>query len=196
MANSAIAVVVVSSVFAFAGVVIAALGYPSPPLLWRPSLLSRLCPLPGPSNRPWIVDGPPQVPLLRGMLLTLKNRAFLRIALSTAFYWFGLQVSSPCSPIGLDGPRKRQAFTSVFLGCFVLFNIRGVLPDAEARGAVWQCRVFLGTLWRPAGSCLFAAVGVLPLGGVIPDPVRGRAGRGDCGGFHGLPFALLSDAVD
>ena len=195
--------VVVSSVlFAFAGVVIAALGYRVTTAIVAAVAIVAFMPLawtirePKPMDRH---DGPTQVPLLRGMLLTLENRAFLRIALSTAFYWFGLQIVIAMLPYWVETVLGRdEAFTSVFMGCFVLFNIAAFFLMQKLAARFGKYRVFLGTLLASGGVfALFAAVGVLPLGGVIPQTLFVVALVGvTVAGFMVLPFALLSDAVD
>jgi GPH family glycoside/pentoside/hexuronide:cation symporter len=194
---------VVSSVcFASVGFLLATLGYPVTtaivggiaivafvPIAW--TIRERL-----PMN---VEDGPPRVPMVRGMLLTLRNPAFLIIAISTAFYWFGLQIVIAIIPYWVETVLdKTEAFTSVLMGCFVVFNIASFFVMQKLSTAFGKYKVFLLTmLGSGVVFILFAGVGYLPVGGVIAQTMFVVCLVGVVvAGFMVFPFALLSDAVD
>jgi len=194
---------VLSSVcFAFLGVSIAKLGYPSTtalvgivtvlafvPIAW--SVRERL-----PMDRD---NGPPKVPMLKGMLLTLRNPAFLIIAMSTAFYWFGLQIIIAMVPYWVQTVLgKEESFTTPLMAFFVLFNIGAFFVMQKLAAKFGKYTLFLATLLGSGVVFgLFAAVGYLPFGDLITQTlvVISLAGM-FVAGFMIFPFALLSDSVD
>ncbi|HOD48503.1 MAG TPA: MFS transporter [Candidatus Hydrogenedentes bacterium] len=194
---------VVSSVcFAFAGVLIATLGYRITAGIVACIAVLSFVPI------GWTVrerqpmnleDGLPRVPMIRGMLLTLRNPAFLVIAISTAFYWFGLQIIIALVPYWVETVlEKSEAFTTVLMGFFVVFNVASFFLMQKLSSLFGKYRVFLLTLLGSgAVFAMFAGVGAIPVGGVIPQTMLVMAFVGvTVAGFMVLPFALLSDAVD
>ena len=194
---------VVSSVcFAFAGIMIATLGYPLTVGMVSFIIILAFVPL------AWTIrerqpmsleEGPPRVPMFTGMLLTLKNPAFLVLAFSTAFYWFGMQIIIAMIPYWVETVLGRtEAFTTVLMGFFVVFNVASFFLMQKLSSLFGKYKVYLATL---LGSgivfILFAAVGSIPAGGVIPQTMVVVSLVGVfVAGFMVLPFALVSDVVD
>lgn len=194
---------VVSSVcFAFVGVFLATLGYRVTTAIVGCIAVLAFVPI------AWTVrerlpmgveDGPPRVPMVKGMLLTLKNPAFLVIAISTAFYWFGLQIVIAIIPYWVETVlAKTEAFTSVLMGFFVVFNVASFFVMQKLSAVFGKYKVFLlTTLASGLVFMLFAGVGFFPIGGVIPQTMVVVSLVGVVvAGFMVFPFALLSDAVD
>ncbi|MFO7973719.1 MAG: MFS transporter [Candidatus Hydrogenedentota bacterium] len=194
---------VVSSVcFAFVGFFIATLGYPVTtaivgvitvlafiPIAW--TVRERM-----PMN---LEDGPPRVPMVTGMLLTLRNPAFLVIAISTAFYWFGLQIVIAIIPYWVETVlEKTEAFTSVLMGLFVVFNIVSFFVMQRLSAVFGKYKVFLlTTLASGIVFMMLAGVGYVPVGSLVVQTMVVVSLVGVVvAGFMVFPFALLSDAVD
>jgi GPH family glycoside/pentoside/hexuronide:cation symporter len=194
---------VVSSVcFTFVGLSIAGLGYPATTGIVAIIAVLSFVPIAWTVKERLPMDhenGPPRVPMVRGMLLTLKNPAFLIIAISTAFYWFGMQIIIAIVPYWVETVLgKGEAFTTPLMAFFVVFNVASFFVMQKLASWYGKYKVFLVTM---LGSGIvfgmFAAVGCLPVGGVIAQTMVVISLVGVfVAGFMVFPFALLSDAVD
>lgn len=131
--------------------------------------------------------------------ITLRNRAFLRLAVATSLYWIGLNLILLLVPywvVDVLG-RTKEAVSAVmgpFLAanilCFVLFNL---LAKRYGKYALFLVTLLGTALVLP----LLAAVGHLPLGSPYAQTVAVITLAGiPVAGFLMLPFALLADVVD
>ncbi len=160
---------------------------------YAPTVLAiREKPLPPPSS-----EGP--AGLLPWLTTTLKNRAFLHLAVATSLYWFGLNLMLMLVPfwvvdvLGLEKDAVAMLMAP-FLGAnIVFFFVFNLLAKRLGKYAVFLFTLFGSALVMP----LLAGVGVLPLGS---DSVQSMIVMGLAGipvaGFLMLPFAILADVVD
>ena len=140
-----------------------------------------------------------KTPLRAAMKSALKNPAFFYIALSTSFYWFGLNMIIAMVPFWVKDylGRDESAVTYVMLP-FLAMNVVGFVLFNLLTKRFGKYPMFLVTL---AGSAVafacFGLVGRVPLGSPFLQTilVTGLAGI-PVAGFMVIPFALLADAVD
>lgn len=143
--------------------------------------------------------GKAPAPLIRSIRLTLRNRAFLVIALSTSFYWFSLNMIIVMLPywvttaLGLTEKHVTAVMVPFLIVNVLAFFVFNVL--IRFFGKYTMFLVSLGLSAVVFG--LFCLAGQVPgltlyaqtivIAGLVGLPVAG---------FMIIPFALLSDAVD
>ncbi|MBN2307400.1 MAG: MFS transporter [Candidatus Hydrogenedentes bacterium] len=137
--------------------------------------------------------------LFESLALTLKNPAFLCIAVSTSFFWFSLQLILLMLPFWVMYVLHRDVgdVTWVMVPYLVMSVVSFFFFNVLTK-RFGKFPMFLVTLLGSAVFfVLFCAVGYLPFGSEFVQTivVSGLVGI-PVAGFMVIPFALLSDAVD
>lgn len=137
--------------------------------------------------------------LTESISLTIKNRPFLYLVISTSFYWFGLNLLLMLIPYWVQNYLGlTESAVSVIMGPFLVSNLIFFFVFnwiAKEKGK------FIAFQFMALGSAI--AVPVLSLGSFFLDDnlllysaiVMGFAGI-PIAGFSLIPFAVISDIVD
>ncbi|HPC15312.1 MAG TPA: MFS transporter [Candidatus Hydrogenedentes bacterium] len=136
---------------------------------------------------------------IEGLRLTLGNRAFLYVVLSTSCYWYGLDSVMKLLPLWTTGYLGRGEDTvSLLMVPFLVMNVAfffvvNVLAKRHGKYAVMMLTFGATTL----AFAMFGVTGLLPLGSPFVQTVFVIAFAGMAiAGFMVLPFAVLSDVID
>lgn len=140
-----------------------------------------------------------RIPFFRGLRLTLRNRAFLFMVISTSFYWFGLDIIMKLLPLWVKSYLGRGEDTvTMLLLPFLAMNILFFFVINVLSKRFGKYALLLATFLATGGSfLLMPCVGYMPFASPIIQTgiVMGVIGMA-VAGFMMLPFALLSDVVD
>ena len=140
-----------------------------------------------------------RIPFFHGLRLTLRNRAFLFMVISTSLYWFGLDIIMKLLPLWVTGYLgERKDMVTILLLPFLVMNVLFFFVINVLSKRFGKYPMLLATFLATGGSfLLLPCVGYVPFGSPLIQTgiVIGLIGMA-VAGFMLLPFALLSDVVD
>jgi len=136
---------------------------------------------------------------IEGLTISLRNRAFVHVILSTSCYWFALNSVLLLVPfwvshyLGLGQDYVPRLMVPFLLANLVFFFVFNYLANRYGKFIM-----FLATLASTGLSfLLLLIVGLMPWGGLLEQSMAVFAVVGMAvAGFYVLPFALLADVVD
>lgn len=136
---------------------------------------------------------------IEGLRLTLRNRAFIYVVLSTSCYWYGLDSIMKLLPLWTTSylGRNEDAVTLLMIPFLIMnvafFFVINVLAKRFGKYVVMM--VTFGA--TSVGFGMFGVVGLLPWSTPFVQTLCVIAFAGMAvAGFMVLPFAVLSDVID
>ncbi len=136
---------------------------------------------------------------IEGLRLTLRNRAFLFVVLSTSCYWYGLDSIMKLLPLWTTSylGRGEEGVTLLMIPFLVMnvafFFVVNVLAKRFGKYVVMMVTFGATTV----GFAMFGVAGLLPWGSPFVQTLCVIAFAGMAlSGFMVLPFAVLSDVID
>lgn len=141
---------------------------------------------------------PEKLHLLHALLLTLRNRPFVHVVLSTSCFWFGLNAILLLIPywithyLGLSPDMVTMLMAPFLVMNLLFFFVFNYLSKRFGKYAM-----FIVTLAATGFAFLILLlVGVLPGSMLVQSMVAVAMMGMAVAGFSVIPFALLADAVD
>ncbi len=140
-----------------------------------------------------------RIPLIEGLRLTIKNKAFLAIVISASFYWFGLDVIMKLLPLWTTSylGEGKDAVTTLLIPFLVMniifFFVINVLSKRFGKYALLLATFIASGLSFLLMPCVGYAHFLSPFAqtGIVMTFIGMSVA-----GFMLLPFAILSDVVD
>ncbi|MCX5759363.1 MAG: MFS transporter, partial [Candidatus Hydrogenedentes bacterium] len=144
-------------------------------------------------------SGEERLGFIEGLRLTLRNRAFLFVVLSTSCYWYGLDSVMKLLPLWTTSylGRGEETVTMLMIPFLVMnvafFFVVNILAKRFGKYIVMLITFGATTV----GFAMFGVTGLLPWGSPFVQTLCVIAFAGMAiSGFMVLPFAVLSDVID
>ncbi len=144
-----------------------------------------------------------KTPLLESIRMTMSNRPFMYLVISTSFYWFALNIMLMLIPFWVQNYlQKTERAVSIIMGPFlvanlVFFFVFNWISRKRGKYLAYQIMALGSALLVPLLSLAWFVPKMIPGMDLLlySSVVMGLLGI-PVAGFSMLPFAVLSDVVD